>query len=414
MNIFSKSREIPIIKMNPIRTGWKQILLVIGFIISAGSIIYTNQLVEQIEESEKQQIKNYGRLLEYLSYDSDDANFYLILTELTTTNTTIPVIWADDEQNIIQYKNIPRIEEETNHKKKDAYLRKVMMEMKEQHDPIVIRLEFLGKTKNQYIYYRNSELLKKLKFYPYIQLSIITVFVLVILVVFNYSRSSEQNRVWVGMAKETAHQLGTPLSSLLAWSEYFKETYPQELKVMKEFDKDIKSLEKITERFSNIGSVPQLKSENVFSVINEIVDYLSTRFSTKIQVTIETFPDDQITAQMNKSLFSWVIENLMKNAADAMEGKGKINIKIMKVKDAVSIDVKDNGKGMDKLTSRQIFNPGFTTKKRGWGLGLALARRIIRNYHKGKIYVRQSIPEEGTIFRILLRKNLDQMVNSRN
>ncbi|MEQ9231105.1 MAG: HAMP domain-containing sensor histidine kinase, partial [Cyclobacteriaceae bacterium] len=287
--------------------------------------------------------------------------------------------------------------------KRRKYLEQVIEEMRSQHEPIEITLQVSDAVYGKkFIFYENSTLLSQLAYYPYVQLSIIAVFVLVIFVLFNYSRVAEQNRVWVGLAKETAHQLGTPLSSLMAWSEYFKSSYPKEKDVMVEFDKDIRSLETITERFSNIGSVPQLKTENITQVIREIVEYLSVRLSTKIALSVESFPNDQIQTKLNKSLFAWVIENLLKNAADAMEGKGSIAIKIMKVNEGVAIDISDTGKGLSKSAARQIFRPGFTTKRRGWGLGLTLAKRIIENYHEGKIYVKHSEPSTGTTFRILL------------
>lgn len=392
-------------QLKPGRPGGKWLLFGIGLIISAASIIYTNQLVEQIKKRETQQIEQYGRILEYLSTDSNDPNFYLILNELTSANTTLPVILTDEKENLLDFKNLPKAQNEDDSTTRMAYLMEQIELMRQQHDPIEITLEFPnGPSVKQYIFYKNSALLTRLTFYPYVQLSIIAVFIMVVLVVINYSRMAEQNRVWVGLAKETAHQLGTPLSSLMAWSEYFKSAYPNEMDMLKEFDKDIKSLEKITERFSQIGSVPQLHSENVRSIVDEIVSYLSVRLSSKIQVNVHTFPNDYILALMNKALFAWVIENLMKNAADAMEGKGRIDIKIMKVSEAVAIDVRDNGKGMSKSVSRQIFRPGFTSKRRGWGLGLALAKRIVENYHKGKIFVKESTPGKGTTFRILLQE----------
>lgn len=401
----AKPREISFMQLKPGHPGRKWIIIGVALIISAGSIIYTNNLVDQIKEREQQQIELYGQMLEYLNNDSEDPNFYLILDELISANTTIPVILTDENENLVDYKNLPRADAESDPKKRREYLKARIEEMRSQHDPIEIKLEIPGREPSrQFIFYKNSRLLSQLAYYPYVQLTIITVFVFIVFLIFNYSRSAEQNRVWVGLAKETAHQLGTPLSSLMAWSEYFKDAYPDQQDVLMEFDKDIKSLEKITERFSSIGSVPQLDSENVSDTIGEIVSYLSVRLSTKIQISVESFPNDQIMAMINKSLFAWVIENLMKNAADAMEGKGAISIKIMKVNEGVSIDVSDTGKGMSKGAARQIFRPGFTTKKRGWGLGLALAKRIIENYHKGKIFVKRSEMNSGTTFRILLQE----------
>ncbi len=390
-------------QLRPGHPGRKWLIFAIALIISVGSIIYTDALVKEIEERERLQIQLYGRMLEYLNNDSEDPNFFLILDELVTSNTTIPVILTDENEYPEQYRNLPKADEEEHPKARRAYLQRMIEEMRAQHAPIEITLRVSNEVYGRkFIFYKNSALLSQLVFYPYVQLSIITVFVIVVFFLFNYSRAAEQNRVWVGLAKETAHQLGTPLSSLMAWSEYFKSTFPDQVDIFKELDKDIRSLETITERFSSIGSVPQLKQENVSATIEEIVAYLAVRLSTKIQLSVEAFPNRTITAQINKALFAWVIENLLKNAADAMEGKGAISIKIMKVSEGVAIDVTDTGKGLSKTAARQIFRAGFTTKKRGWGLGLTLAKRIIENYHRGKIFVKETGQNAGTTFRILL------------
>ncbi len=399
-----KNLETSFMQLNPGRPGAKWIIFAAAIVISAGSVIYTNTLVQQVDERERQQIELYASTLEYLANENDNSNFILLLDEIVSANSTIPVILTDENENPEQYRNLPKADEQTDPKKRRKYLEQVIEEMRSQHEPLEITLQVSDAVYGKkYIFYENSTLLSQLAYYPYVQLSIIAVFVLVIFVLFNYSRVAEQNRVWVGLAKETAHQLGTPLSSLMAWSEYFKGNYPEEKDVMTEFDKDIRSLEKITERFSNIGSVPQLKQEYITEVVQEIVEYLSVRLSTKISLSVESFPNDQIQTKLNKSLFAWVIENVLKNAADAMEGKGSISIKIMKVNEGVAIDISDTGKGLSKSAARQIFRPGFTTKKRGWGLGLTLAKRIIENYHEGKIYVKHSEPSTGTTFRIFLK-----------
>ncbi|MCP4459313.1 MAG: HAMP domain-containing histidine kinase, partial [Cytophagales bacterium] len=348
-------------------------------------------LVRQIKVRERNQIERYAHTLEYLANENENPNIILLLDEIVLSNTTIPVILTDENENPGQYRNLPRADSETDVDKRQTYLRRVLEEMRGEHEPLEITLqvsdEVFGK---KFIFYKNSILLSQLAYYPYVQLTIIAVFILVAFSLFNYSRTAEQNRLWVGLAKETAHQLGTPLSSLMAWSEFFKITYPDQIEVLKEFDKDVKSLEIIAERFSNIGSVPKLTKENVTRVVEENVSYLSTRLSTKIKLSVRAFPNNEITADLNKSLFAWVIENLSKNAADAMSGKGAIDIKIMKINDGVAIDISDTGKGMAKSKMHQIFKPGFTTKKRGWGLGLALTKRIIENYHQGKIFVKSS------------------------
>lgn len=276
--------------------------------------------------------------------------------------------------------------------------------MRKEHFPIKVTLRdnhgnLFGV---QYIYYQNSYLLTQLKYYPYVQLSIIIIFGLITFGIFNYSRSAEQNQVWVGLAKETAHQLGTPLSSLIAWIEYLKSSYPEDENI-EELNKDIARLEMITARFSSIGSTPQLKSENAFDIVQSAIEYLQSRLSKKIKIHLSVFPNRNVEAKINKDLFQWVMENLCKNAVDAMEGIGDITVNILRVNDGmVAIDIKDTGKGIAKNRVGKIFQPGFTTKKRGWGLGLTLVKRIIENYHQGKIFVKRSEINKGTTFRILL------------
>jgi len=399
----ARYRETSFMQLKPGHPARKWLILGVALVISVGSIIYTNTLVRQIDERERRQIELYASTLEYLANENEDPNFMLLLEEIVLSNSTIPVILTDAHENPEQYRNLPSADRIDDKQDRRDYLRQTINKMKDQHTPIEITLKASGEVYGRkFIFYKNSSLLSQLAYYPYIQLSIIAIFGFIVFLLFNYSRTAEQNRVWVGLAKETAHQLGTPLSSLMAWSEYFKSVYPDQQDVLHEFDKDIKSLETITERFSNIGSTPNLKDENVYHIVQEITSYLSLRLSTKIHVSVETFPNREIRALINKPLFAWVIENLIKNAADAIEGKGNIKIKIMKVSEGVSVDVSDNGKGMSKLSARQIFRPGFTTKKRGWGLGLALAKRIVENYHKGKIFVKKSEVGVGTTFRILL------------
>ena len=279
--------------------------------------------------------------------------------------------------------------------------------MEELYDPIFITFrddqdQVIG---YNYVYYKNSDLLTQLQFYPYVQLTVIAIFAIIAYLIFNYSKAAEQNRVWVGLAKETAHQLGTPLSSLMAWVEYFKTD--EKLKneeIVRELDKDIQRLEMITSRFSNIGSVPQLKNENIFDAVCQTVTYLQKRISTKVKFEVSAFPNKEIAAGINKPLFDWVIENICKNAVDAMEGAGKISIKILKANEGrVYIDITDTGKGIGKSKIARVFQPGYTTKKRGWGLGLTLVKRIVENYHQGKIFVKSSELDKGTTFRIILK-----------
>lgn len=392
--------------LNPERPNFKWIVLILSFTIGVGSIVYTNNLVKKIRERERKQVDLYARTLEYVANDQSDPNVAFMLEEIIQANTTIPVILTDQHGNPEDYKNLSKADDFKNPKDRRAFLLKEIEEMKDLREPIVLTLLDLEDQIYGYkfIYYKNSSLLVELKYYPYVQLSIIAIFVFIAFVVFNYSRTAEQNRVWVGLAKETAHQLGTPLSSLMAWVEYFKTTYPDQEEITSELNKDVERLERITERFSSIGSVPQLKEENVYEQVQEVVKYLEKRLSTKVSISISVFPDEEITANMNKAQFAWVIENLLKNSVDSMEGKGKISIKILMVNEGrVAIDVTDTGKGIPKNKVNQIFNPGFTTKKRGWGLGLTLTRRIIEHYHSGKIFIKNTEIGKGTTFRILLR-----------
>ncbi len=398
-------RKLPDVtsELGTAKSSIRWLVFIGGVIIGGGSIIYTNNLVNQIREREQQQIELYARSLEYLAND-DNENPILILDEIIVSNTTVPVILTNADKQPEQYRNLPKADVLTG-EVQQQYLSDEVTLMEQEHDPILITLRASGETYgSKYIFYKNSRLLTQLQYYPYIQLSLIGLFSWLIILVFNYFKKSEQNKVWVGLAKETAHQLGTPLSSLMAWSEYFKETQPSIEHSLHELDKDIQRLQVVTERFSNIGSIPQLKDENLTKVVEDMAQYLSTRLSSKINIQVSSFPGRYIHGQINKSLFAWVIENLCKNAADAMEGKGRINIRVMRIKEGIAVDVTDTGKGMSKSKAKQIFQAGFTTKKRGWGLGLTLAKRIIENYHQGKIFVKRSDINSGTTFRIFLKR----------
>jgi signal transduction histidine kinase len=274
------------------------------------------------------------------------------------------------------------------------------MEMKQDNMPLEI--EFAPGRK-QYIYYKNSTVLTLLKYYPFVQLIIIGLFILISYLAFSASRKSEQNRVWVGLAKETAHQLGTPISSMMAWMDYLKEADDaQKVDAIEEISKDLQRLELITDRFSKIGSAPILKDENIYEVMKKSIEYLERRVSKQVHFSIVT-TNELMTAKLNISLFDWVIENLCKNAVDAMDGKGSIFITLSEEHHKVYIDIRDTGKGIAKANLKSVFTPGFTTKRRGWGLGLSLAKRIIENYHEGQISIKESEIGKGTTFRIELK-----------
>ncbi len=370
-------------------------------IIGTISIVYTQILVTKLKEREKDAIDLYAKAIEYTAKELDNTNLAFIRQEIVLSNHSIPVILADEKGNIVTHVNIF---EEGEPEQKEQ-LEKELRTMKAQNPPIIIQLkdQYGVVYATQHVYYKNSFLLTQLNYYPYVQLFVISVFATLAYFAFNYSKKAEQNKLWVGLAKETAHQLGTPLSSLMAWLEYFKQHVKLENALLiTELGNDIQRLEMITNRFSNIGSKPKLNRENVNEIVFNVIHYLTSRISKK--VTIQVTSVTKIThAFINRALFEWVIENLCKNAVDAMGGKGHIRINIIQANDnKVFIDISDTGKGIAKNSLRKIFLPGYTTKLRGWGLGLALVKRIVEDYHQGKIFVKTSRQGIGTTFRIVL------------
>lgn len=387
------------------RPHLKWAVIGVAILISIGSILYTNNLVDQIRDREERQIAIYASSLEFLANETENTNFILILDEIVKANHTIPVILTSQDGVPEFYRNITQADK-LEGDKRNYFLQKEIARMRQEHEPISITLADDQNVVYGYklIYYKNSFLLSQLRFYPYIQLTVIAIFGAITFLIINYLRKAEQNRVWVGLAKETAHQLGTPLSSLMAWSAYFKELYPNQMDTLLEFDKDVDRLKTITDRFSSIGSDPQLEQRNIVDTINEIVVYLQKRLPSKIHISISAFPNSNILGWINTSLFAWVIENLCKNAADAMEGNGSIKINILRANEGqIAIDISDTGKGIPKSKVNDVFRPGFTTKKRGWGLGLTLVKRIVEQYHEGKIFVKESEVNKGTTFRIYLK-----------
>lgn len=386
------------------RTGYKWLILILAIIIGTASIIYTNTLVTQLKEREKRLIELYAKTLEYTANETSSENLSFIFQEIIVPNNSIPVIWTDGAGRPIQHRNLD-MDIGLSDSEKMEILEEELVIMREEHEPIMLKFfNEAGETYDyNYVYYKNSKLLYQLRYYPHVQLTIIAIFGLLTYMAFTYSKTAEQNRIWVGLAKETAHQLGTPISSLMAWHEYFKsEEQFKDSSVLSELEKDISRLEMITSRFSSIGSVPVLNYENIRESIDNTIKYLQTRLGTKVTLSIKSFPID-IRAKINKPLFDWVIENLCKNAVDAMEGAGNIDINIKKGLDGnVFIDLTDTGKGIPKSKFKAIFLPGYTTKSRGWGLGLTLVKRIIEIYHGGKIFVKDSEADVGTTIRIIL------------
>ena len=380
----------------------KVVVLSVAAGIAAISIVYTNHLVDQLKEREKSYVKLYAEAIERIANQDEEITF--LFNEIVTPNNSIPTILTNSFGDYEAYRNID-IKESYSEEKKQRILEKELAEMRELYDPIEIALRNprTGMVyAYQFVYYKNSFLLTQLQYYPYFQMFVITVFAAVAYLVFSYSRTAEQNRVWIGMAKETAHQLGTPLSSLMAWVEYFRadpDTFDPD--IVQEIDKDIGRLKMITSRFSNIGSAPTLKSEDLGQVVEGTISYLRTRISSKVMIRIDS-SGPPLYVQINSPLFEWVIENICKNAVDAMSGIGELSIRIQPEKDKAVVDITDTGKGIAKSKISQVFTPGYTTKQRGWGLGLSLSQRIIENYHRGKIFVKHSEVNVGTTFRIML------------
>ena len=359
----------------------KIILVLAAIVIAVTSLLISHYLAKDLSKEEHKKMEVWAQALHMLNH-ADEATDLTLVLDVIQGNTTIPIIVLNSEGGIDDFRNI----EDT------TRLERYAQEMLQSGDTIHVG--------DQLVCYDESVLLKRLSQYPYWQLGIVMVFVVVAIFALLSSKKAEQNKVWVGLSKETAHQLGTPISSLMAWVEILKENHPND-ELIPELDKDVKRLELIAERFSKIGSLPEKKEGSLNSVISHVVDYMRKRTSNKVEITCH-MPDHEVTIKMNESLVEWVIENLCKNAVDAMEGKGKIILTLTEEHNLAVIEVSDNGKGIRKKDIKHVFTPGFTTKQRGWGLGLSLARRIVEDYHKGKIFVKSSELGKGTIFRVEL------------
>ena len=374
----------------------KYLLLLLGVIIVGFSIWYTDQLAIVIKKQEIKQASDLANAYHILlSGDGDNLAGAL---EYIKNNGNVPVIWTDGQNNILAYKNFDssKVNVDTN------YLKKQIGVLKDKK--INIRID---EKEVHYLYYKDSLLLQKIKKYPYYQLFLVVLFFIISFIAFASIRKAEQNQVWVGLAKETAHQLGTPLSSISAWVEILKDKMlgdSEGLIMVEEMEKDVDRLDLVAKRFSKIGSAPELKIELLLPVVEIAVEYMKRRAAHAIVFQIKDTTDGQCKALINIQLFEWVLENLIKNALDAMNNKGKIEFIIFEDKGHVCIDIKDSGKGIPSGSFETIFNTGYSTKKRGWGLGLALSRRIIQTYHKGKLFVKESALEKGSTFRIILKQ----------
>lgn len=417
MNIYSKKQR------------WKLTLSLLAILICVASVFITNKLVKELKSEETKKIEIWAQATKQLVNSYSQGDFSLAI-KVVSENRNIPVILIDECDSILETRNInffsnsdsivlnkyDEIKYNINPLEKDSlttikaekllkqyksYLRETLNEMKASGDE-PIEINFIGD--KQWIYYADSELLNNLRYYPIYQLLFIFIFVFIGYMVFSSARKSEQNQVWAGMAKETAHQIATPLSSLMAWSELIKHEKNEDM--IFEMKKDLHRLETIADRFSKIGSKPKLEKHEIISIVEKSVRYLKSRLSQNTEFIIEN-NEQELYVNINKTLLEWVIENICKNAVDAMQGKGKIKIAINQNDSTIQIIIKDTGKGIDKLLISDIFKPGVTSKARGWGLGLSLSKRIIEDYHKGKLFLLESNEQNGTSFAIVLPKESD-------
>ena len=378
-------------KLYELSRHFKTVFIVVGAAIMIASTLFTNRLATALSKEEQKKIEIWAEATRQLM-SAEDSNIEFTLS-IIEDNTTIPVIIVDENEQLLDSRNlkIPNNADE-------AFYKKEIARLKSKHKAIEIDL---GET-SQYIYYDDSLLLKQLYYFPYIQFGVIIVFLLIAFFAFSGTKKAEQNRVWVGLSKETAHQLGTPISSLLAWVDLLKARHEED-KMIGEMAKDVNRLRIIAERFSKIGSAPDLQLVSLNDTMQNAVQYMTNRTSQKVAINCHFDDENPLFVKLNVPLFEWVIENLCKNAIDAMDGIGKIDIEVSQKEKDIVIDVTDNGKGIEKNKFKTIFSPGFTTKKRGWGLGLSLVKRIIEEYHQGKIFVKSSEINVGTTFRIILK-----------
>lgn len=383
-------------------TGWRFVAIAVLLMIGAGVLYYFNQLAQQVEEREKKYATLYAAGIKFFVEMSVESSCdYTFVEEVLQANETVPAIIVQNGVPINNI-NIPEFKDSTHNwkpKEQEMILYSKIAEMANEHAPI----EFsIGKDQVS-LYYSSSLVAKQLRYFPFILLGTFLIFGSLAFIAYSSSRKAEQNRVWVGLAKETAHQLGTPISALMAWVEVLRSNPDFDGSIGDEMEKDVKRLETITTRFSNIGSVPQMNEEQIAPLVQQTLGYLERRISTKVKVHFDSQVADNVKVNLNKHLLEWVVENLCKNAVDAMEGRGELFVSIMPAgKKTIAIDVRDTGKGISKMNLRKVFRPGFSTKKRGWGLGLTLAKRIIENYHEGKLFVKDTQVDKGTTFRILL------------
>lgn len=377
--------------------NWKTGLALIAILIVIGTIFYSRYLARKIAREERQKVEEWVIAGQSFINSPENADTRLA-TFIITENKSIPIIWTNERDSIIDHINLDSAKSANN----KSYVQKKLKKFKSLHEPVSYP-DANDPSKQNLYYYGDSKLLNEVRYYPIVQLCIVALFIIVTIVSIRSSYRSTQNQVWAGMAKETAHQLGTPVSSLEGWVEMLKESSGNE-KIVQELEKDVDRLRLVSDRFGKIGSTPHLEEINLVSQINSMVDYMRKRATGKINFSVNAYGQQPITGKVSAPLFDWVIENLLKNALDAMEGKGNITVDINDTGKTIHIDVTDTGKGIVRKNIPMVFKPGFTTKKRGWGLGLSLSKRIIEQYHKGEIFVKHSELGKGTTFRIVLMK----------
>jgi len=365
------------------------------FIVVIVSVLYTNYIAKQLAEEERKKMELWAEATKQFIIADENENIDFLL-QVMEGNTTIPVYMVDADYHLLMSRNV----REPKRNVEEFYVDKIAA-LRESQQPIKVQI---SDDIVQYIFYEDSYLLKRLYYFPYIEFSLILTFVIIAIITLLIVQRSEQNSLWVGLSKETAHQLGTPISSLNAWNELLKARYPDDA-LLPQMDEDIRRLQMIAERFSKIGSQPEVEVHELVPVLQEAANYMRTRTSSKVEYILHTSPAEHYEVKMCVPLFEWVIENLCKNAIDSMEGVGTITISAQTADTKVFIDVTDIGKGIDRHRYKTIFRPGYTSKKRGWGLGLSLSRRIIEDYHHGKLFVKQSQIGVGTTFRIVLELN---------
>lgn len=375
--------------------NWRTALAAIAIAIVTGTIFYSQYLANKIAADERQKVETWVEAGKFLINSPPDVDTKLV-SAIITNNNDIPIIRVNEEGRVMEYINLDsnRIYNDT------GYLHRKVRQFKNLHDPIIYTDPLNGKTDSYY--YGSSRLLREVRYYPLVQLLIVALFLIYALYAMATRNRSVQNQLWAGMAKETAHQLGTPVTSLQGWVAMLKED-PNSEKMAVELAKDVDRLQLVSDRFSKIGSTPKLEEKDLLEQVGNVVDYIRRRSPEKVQFIVNAHQETRIPVKISASLFDWVIENLLKNALDAMEGKGKISIDITRQEKQLQIDVTDSGKGISSANMGKVFKPGFTTKKRGWGLGLTLSKRIIEQYHKGQLFVKHSEPGKGTTFRIILK-----------